>query len=222
MSRTLFIVRAQPGADASRALAGEWGIAAEVLPLFVVKPVAWRVPVPRRHDALLVTSANAVRHAGPGLAEVADLPVHAVGEATAAAARAAGLHVETVGRGDAAALLALLQPGLRLLHLAGVHHHESGHAEVIPVYHSREVEAPGDVDRIAGQVVAVHSPRSARRLRAVIDAQGIDPATIDLAAISDRAAAAAGPGWRSVAVADTPDDGALLDQAARLCQTPAP
>ena len=41
--------------------------------------------------------------------------------------------------------------------------------------------------------------------------------TIRIAAISDAAAAAAGGGWAAREAADTPDDGALLALAARLC-----
>ena len=44
---------------------------------------------------------------------------------------------------------------------------------------------------------------------------------VRLAVISDNAASAAGPGWKSVHVAPRPRDEALLELAAKLCQTGA-
>ena len=47
----------------------------------------------------MLTSANAIRHGGAGLERLRSLPVHAVGEATAAAAREAGFAVAGIGEG---------------------------------------------------------------------------------------------------------------------------
>ena len=57
------------------------------MPLFSVESLAWKVPDAASFDALLLTSANAVRQAGAGLTQLRGLPVHAVGAATATAAR---------------------------------------------------------------------------------------------------------------------------------------
>jgi uroporphyrinogen-III synthase len=46
--------------------------------------------------------------------------------------------------------------------------------------------------------------------------------TIQLAAISEAAAQAAGSGWEEIGVAEKPNDGDLLALAARLCQKPEP
>ena len=91
------------------------------MPLFQIEPITWRAPDAGQFDALLLTSANAVRVGGPGLAALRDLPVHAVGEATAAAAREAGFDVATVGYAGVERLVGALDPKLRLLHLAGEH-----------------------------------------------------------------------------------------------------
>src|SRR3569623_437618 len=78
-------------------------------------------PDPAEFDALILTSANAARLAGPGGDALRRLPVHAVGATTAAAAKAQGLTVMTVGRGDGRDLVATLAPqGVkRALLLAG-------------------------------------------------------------------------------------------------------
>ncbi len=44
--------------------------------------------------ALMITSANAVRYAGPQLAAIKTLPAYAIGKATAQAARAVGMSVQ--------------------------------------------------------------------------------------------------------------------------------
>ena len=186
-------------------------------PLFAVQPLAWQAPDPAAFDALLLTSANAARLAGPGLDRFLSLPAHCVGAATAEAARAAGLTIGGVGKRGIDALLAALPGGQRLLHLVGADHAvplaTAHHITVIPVYGAGPIEDPG-LPALNGLVVAVHSPRAGRRLDAL--ARGREGAKV--AAISRTAADACGGGWGEVAVADRPDDGALLALAARLCQ----
>jgi uroporphyrinogen-III synthase len=70
--------------------------------------------------------------------------------------------------------------------------------------------------RLEGPAVAmVHSPRVAARFAQLAGDKG----AIALAAISAAAAEAAGEGWRSKAVAAAPRDEALLELAAKLCNT---
>lgn len=214
------VLRPEPGNAATAARLQALGIEVARWPLFAIEPVAWTPPDPARHDALLLTSANAVRHAGPGLHTFAGLPVLAVGTATAAAARTAGLTVALTGDTDAAALVAAARAGgwVRLLHLAGRDRHEVVGLTTITVHRSEPV--PVAADRIAGWVGTVallHSPRAARRFAALVD----DPAlraTIDLAALSPAVAIAAGSGWRAIVTAAAPRDdllvaavGALID-----------
>jgi uroporphyrinogen-III synthase len=182
-------------------------------------------PDPTSFDAVMLTSANAPRHAGPGLAAYADLPCYAVGETTAAAARQAGFADVRIGPADGAALLATMagdgvkaafHPGGRdrtALHRPGIA------IAAIPVYAAEGVEqlpaeAEAALDR--GALALLHSPRAAALFGSLA---GDRRARIDLAAISRAAATAAGGGWRSVAVAARPRGEALLELAAKLCQT---
>ncbi len=66
-------------------------------------------------DAILVTSAQAVRF----LAGLPSVPVHAVGSATAAALREAGIEPASVGEAGGSALVAAIDPALRLWHVGG-------------------------------------------------------------------------------------------------------
>ena len=232
--RGLVVLRPEPGAAATATRAAAIGLAAIVAPLFEVRPIAWDAPDPAAFDALMLTSANAVRHAGGDLARYQTMPAYVVGAATARAARDAGFTDIHVGGGDAAALARLMAAeGVgRALHLAGRDHRDirepALHVTRRLVYASEPVatlsaEAAEALRR--GSVALIHSPRAATILRQLLDTAAIAPGTIPIAAISPASADAAGSIWAATAVAATPDDAALLAAAARLCeehgQTPA-
>lgn len=216
--RRLVILRPEPGASATLDRARAMGLDTLAMPLFEVEPVGWEIPEPGGFDGLLLTSANAVRQAGPGLERLRALPAYAVGETTAAAALEAGFAVAASGDGGVGRLLESLPARLRLLHLCGEHRtlaEASQKITPLPVYRSAELPMPADFERIEGQVAAVHSPRAGLRLAEL--AGSIDRSTVRIAAISAAAAAAAGPGWERCEAAAEPDEAALLALAARLC-----
>ncbi|HEV2044541.1 MAG TPA: uroporphyrinogen-III synthase, partial [Sphingomicrobium sp.] len=189
-------------------------IEAVTIPLFEIAPVDWVAPDAGEYDALLLTSANAVRFAGEPLAGLRELPAYCVGEATAVAAREAGLKVAATGANDSAALTDLVPPGLRLLHLAGKAHRAIPGVAAIIVYYSAAIDPPPSLAALTGNVAMVHSPLAGARLAELVKVRG----AISIAAISVAAAAACGDGWREVAVIAAPGDGALLALAAALCQ----
>lgn len=222
--RPLVVLRPEPGATATCNAAIEAGLAPVAVPLFEIEAVAWTAPDPARFDGLLLTSANALRNAGPGLEKLRGLPVYAVGEATAAQAGEAGLITSFVGAGGVDDLLAEIEPHLRLLHLCGEQWREPvaplQSIARLPVYRAAPLAAP-DLAPIAGAVVAVHSPRAGARLAELAAVAGIDASAIAIAAISPEAARAAGGGWERTVTADQPSDAALLALAARLCNMSA-
>lgn len=222
--KPLLVLRPEPGAAATlaRAVAAGWQPIAA--PLFVVAPLAWDAPEPAAHDGLMLTSAQAVRHAGPGLAAYRALPVYAVGEATAVAAMEAGFADVRTGSSDAALLVTMMvRDGVtRPLHLAGREHRV---LDAAPIAISRRIVYAADpvaelpaaaraaLDRNA--VALLHSPRAGALFANLLAKAGIDPVTVRAAAIS--AAAGAGP-WGATEIAEAPDDSALLAAAARLCE----
>lgn len=210
--RPLFIVRAEPGATQTVRRAKAMGMDARSVPLFDIGPLDWTPPDPSDFDAILLTSANAVRHGGGGLDRLKNLPVHAVGQATARAAREVGFTVHSVGEGGLTDLK--LPPG-RLLHLAGRHHLPAGVAQTVCVYEARTIDRPAGLEEVRDCVVAVHSPAAGRRLAELVGARS----RIVVAAISQAAAAACGAGWERVEAADKPNDDALLALAAGLCES---
>ena len=212
--KPLIIVRPEPGASTTAAQARAMGLDAQVIPLFEVVPLAWTAPDPQDFDALVMTSANAARHGGAELDKLKDLPVHAVGSATAAAARSAGFSVAAIGEGGASELT--LPEGKRLLHLAGRDHVAIGSATAVAVYEARAIANPDGLDALGDCVVAVHSPRAGRRVAELV----ANRARLTIAAISPAAAEACGGGWKGVHAAPQPNDAALLALAARLCESP--
>lgn len=226
MTRRLLILRPQPGAQATAARATQAGFATVVAPLFVIRPCDWTPPDADAFDAVVLTSANALHHAGPALARFTGLPAYAVGAATAAAARAAGFTVVHAGDGDAVALAERCAAAgvTRVLHLAGQDHRPLARpglrADTRIVYAAVPVRelptAAADALR-DGAVALIHSPRAAALFRGLIDRAGIDPAKVRLAAISAAALATAGEGWAATTAAAEPSDDALLAAAARLC-----
>jgi uroporphyrinogen-III synthase len=202
------------------------GMSSIVAPLFEVAPVDWAAPDASEYDALFLTSANAPRHAGRQLAALSALPCYCVGGATAAEARVAGLHNLRIGSSDGSAMLAdMAGRGLRrVLHLCGRDHMGLEHPQVSitrAVVYAADPVADLSVEAKealrAGAVALLHSPRAARRFADLVAGAGLARGAISLAAISGNVAAAAGGGWKSCAVAAKPQDQALLELAAQLC-----
>jgi uroporphyrinogen-III synthase len=218
--RKLLLLRPEPGLSVSVERATAMGLDVVSCPLFRVEPVDWVAPNSAGYDALLLTSANAVRYGGTGLEALRHLPVHAVGAATAAAARGAGFHVRSIGSGDLSDLLAGLPTSLKLLWLAGEDRREAQSREGIDiriVYRSCPIEAPV-LPSLEGMVVAVHSPRAGSRLAELAGSR----AGTAIAAISAAAAEACETGWERIEIAGQPDDSAVLALAAMLCHTMPP
>lgn len=219
--KPLAVLRPEPGNSATAARIVASGGFALQIPLFAVRPLAWTPVPPEEHDALILTSANAVRQAGPALARYRTLPVYAVGSATARAAQAAGLALASVGQDGVTALAASARAAgvTRALHLAGRDRIEAAGlpvARTIAVYASEVVPlSAADAARLADSVALIHSPRAGARLAAVV----ADPSRITIAAISPAALAAAGGGWAETAVAASPDDDALIAAGLALARS---
>lgn len=215
MNRRALVLRPQPGNAQTCAALAAAGIEAVAMPLFAVAPSVWTPPDPAGYDALLLTSANAVRHAGTALARFAHLPVVAVGAATASAARKAGLTVAAVGGGNAAEAAAAAAGMGRLLHLAGRDRVAAAGLDAVTVYASEPLTlAPGRIDMAVGAVVLLHSARAA--LRFVALSAGLPRDRIRIAALSPAVARVTGEGWAALAVAMAPTDLELVGEAERL------
>lgn len=222
MTRPLLVIRPEPGNRATLDRARALGLDATGLPLFEVRPHAWACPE-GAFDALLITSANAIRHAGAALANLVHLPVWAVGTKSAAAAQHAGFAVVRTGSAGLADLLAGAPPA-RLLHLCGADripapHWPGGSISAVPVYESVALNPIAALTAHLKKrpVVLLHSPRAARDFAALTAQCGAEKQHIAVVAISAATADAAGSGWEKLAIGRQTGDEALLDAARLWC-----
>lgn len=217
----LLVLRPEPGATATARRARQLGLEVVAAPLFEIEPIDWKMPTSTAFDGLLLTSANAVRHAGPGLDRVHGLPVFAVGEATAIIAREAGFEVAASGEQGVDGLLASIDSKLKLLHLCGENQMAprcaSQEIARVAVYRARPTGT--DFRGLSDVVAMIHSPRAGERFSELV--KDADRGTISIAAISATALRSTGPHWAAAEAAGSPNDEALLALAARLCNKTA-
>jgi uroporphyrinogen-III synthase len=176
----VWVTRTQPGADTTAQRLRELNFEPLVAPLLAIEPLAADLAL-EGAAALAFTSPHAIR---PPVDP--DLPVFAVGPATAQAALQAGYLDVHVGPADAAALGALiaqsLPPGAVVLHpcaleragdLAGALSAAGQSLRAVPVY--RSVVAPFDSAMEAAltlaEAVLLHSPKGAQALNALLDSR---------------------------------------------------
>jgi len=222
----VIVIRPEPGTSATVAAAEKLGLQAHGFPLFAVMPLPWE-PVPREEvDAVLLGSANALRHGGAEIARYRGLPAYAVGVKTAEAARKAGLEVVRIAHGGLQSVMAHLAPEhCRLLRLAGRERIElalpGGHTMMTrEVYASTPLAMPAELTALLKQpaVVLLHSGEAAVHFAAECTRLSIDRRRIALACIGPRVAERVGNHWISTRSAQTPDDAALLALAAEMCK----
>ena len=224
MAGRIFVLRPEPGLASSMKRGRTLGLPMEAMPLSHAEPVGWERP-DAPFDGILIGSANGLRHAGEALADLTDLPVYAVGQATADAARALGFAIAATGAGGLQPLVDGL-PGdrpLSLLRLAGAEHLPLAaprHVSIATVVTYAIVHRPLGEPEVAtlgeGGVVLLHSGASARHFDAECGRTGVDRANLSLAALAPRIGASLSEGWKSLQVAASPDDAALLSLAADM------
>lgn len=222
----LLVLRPAVGAAATAARAEAAGHSALCAPLFVYRAMPWAAPDPDGIDALLLTSAGAVRFGGDAMSRYHHLPVHAVGSATAEAALAAGFTRVTAGTSDAAAAIdALARRGYRtVLHPAGLDHVAIRHPAVsilrTQVYAADAVDGlPSAAGMALDQdaVALLHSPRAASLFVHLLAKAHRRSRDIRIGCFSPAVAAQAGEDWAAVAIADRPTDDALFAAVTMMC-----
>jgi len=223
------VTRPRADADAvARALEAR-GLEVMVEPLLDITPVPGATVDLNGVQAILVTSANGVRALANTVAR-RDLPVWAVGEATAAEARRVGFgRVESAG-GDVESLAALV--AARVDPTAGTLLHASGHdlagelASLLlgrgfavrraVLYDARPVKSfsPALIEALRGRTLDLalfFSPRTAATFVRLARSAGLDGAAVRAYALSAAVAGAlASLPWQTVRVAERPTQEALL------------
>lgn len=225
----IVITRPRPQAEALAARLGAKGHACLIEPMLEIEPLPVGLPSLDGVQAIVLTSANAV----PALFEEAkQLPVFAVGEATAAAARAAGCARLSVAEGDAKSLGPLIAARCHpddgaLLHLSGEQVRE-GMEEAVEladlelrrhaVYRAAAARSlsPGlqaALRRRTIDAVLLFSPRSAAIFTDLVRSSGVERELAGAEALCLSAAVAEevrALSWGEVRVAARPTAAALL------------
>lgn len=221
----VFAIRPQPGLSATMAAGRKLGLDIQGEPLFEIRPVPWEVPDPDTIDALLVGSANAIRHGGAGLDMLRGKSVHAVGRTTAELAAEAGFSVERVGEGGLQSLIGAGSAPLRYLRLSGAERTaldvpEGVRIEERIVYRAVPLGMSAELaSRLqSGGIVLLHSAAAARHFAAECIMFGIPTGMLFLAAIGPRVTAGLGGEWAGIRHAASPNDTALLALARDMCQ----
>ncbi len=240
MGRRVLVTRPQPGAGATARRLVELGFEPIVLPLTEIRALSLDpLPDSATIDAMVVTSANALRHAGPALlAPFLDKPCFAVGAETAASAAKAGFGRVVAGPGDAVGLVRLvtdsLSAGAGLLYLCGrvrvsniedLLRKKGMHVAVHETYDAPEIVYPAGelMVRLASEppdAALLYSARAATALGRVMSEPQVEPlfAETVFLCISERVAVAfPGVAPERVFVAATPDEAGLLGLLGQHC-----
>jgi uroporphyrinogen-III synthase len=222
MTLPVVAIRAEPGCSATVAAGRDFGLDILPVPLAEIRPVEWSLP-DGEFDALLLGSANALRHGGPAVDNLVDKPVYAVGETTAAVARERGFAVARTGRGGLQPLLDDLGgESLRLLRVAGremvpLTPPAGIEIETVVAYESVPLPLHDAALLRRPALVLLHSAASAIHFAGECRRHEIHRAEISLAALAPRIADAAGEGWAAVRTAAEPTEAALLALAREMC-----
>jgi uroporphyrinogen-III synthase len=229
----VLITRAEPGATKTATALHARGVETIVAPLLNIRDADAITESLSRVQALAFTSANGVR-AWAKLREERHLTAWCVGDATRDAAHEAGFEKTRSAGGDAHALADLLIRGLEpergaILHVRGghtagdlsgtlqrngfpVHETIAYRAEVEQQLPSLAREAL--TSRMLSSVL-FHSPRAAGAFTALVDDAGLNARLESVIAIAISPATASnliGSDWAAIRIAETPDEGALLDR----------
>jgi uroporphyrinogen-III synthase len=228
----VWVTRAEPGAAATAERLRARGHTPLVAPLLAVRALKPPDRLPAGTGALAFTSANGVR-AFCAWAGERNLPVFAVGAATAASARAAGFTDVTSAEGDVEALAELIAragPPGAVVHAGG--RERAGdlpgrlapagvQALALALYETIAAsalpeEAGAALAAAALDAVLLHSPKAARVLAAVLagrperERAGLRAVGLSQACLRPLEAL----GLAGVAAASTPDEAALLERLA--------
>ena len=230
--RTVLVTRPQPAADELAEKLRGRGYGALGAPMMEYVGVDAAFPDLADYQALIFTSAEGVRHFS-SLADASNLPVLAVGDATAAAAARAGFTRVISAKGNGAAVAALLAEEAPKLNLKKILHPcsadtpdsiaaalEGMDVTVVrrPVYKAALTENfPDDVlaalRRGTVDTVMLFSARTAANFVNLLQKSGIENLSRHLEVIAISKAAAAPLGelhWRCVRVAKKPQLAAVV------------
>lgn len=226
MSKPIIAIRPEPGLSATVAAGSARGLSIAGWSLSRIEPLSWDLPSFADFDALLIGSANALRHGGDKLNTLKSLPVYAVGQATADLAERQGFSIAQTGEGGLQHLLDQLKDeDLCLLRLSGqerVDLEVGGDITITERAVYRVEHLPINENEAAmlhsGAIVMLYSAASAAHFAKECDRHAVDRNRIAIAALGPRILDAVGSGWADAKAAPRPRTSDLLALAEDMCQ----
>lgn len=216
MSLHVVITRPQPDAEVLAARLAMQGITSLIHPMLHIEAVPHVLAGP--YDGVIITSRNALRYADVPQG----IPLFCVGEETACYARQCGFEQIAAVAQDAAALLPLIPPAGRLLHLSGADISQAfpAHVERVIAYKAHWIEtASPELEKAmecqSVNAVIFYSTRTAQAFQAMIKQYQWDIHAMTAYCLSPAIAeCCASHPWKRIVAADTPTTDTLV---ATLC-----
>ncbi|APG61502.1 hypothetical protein LPB140_00080 [Sphingorhabdus lutea] len=225
----LLITRPEPGASSTLKLAQQMGMDAVKFPFFEIAPHIWDAPPAADFDAIMLTSANALRHGGEKLRQYIALPAYCVGQSTANLAQQMGFDIAHVGRGGAASIM----PLLRAHHRRHIFCPSGGHRAILTdeqtsgltlfpasLYMAQRVNMTSAMIEAIKQadIISIYSARAAQYLSEISKQYEIDLSGKFIAALSHQIAAAMGDNSLQYIIPEYPDDEKILRKMKAMSQ----
>lgn len=223
--KPIIAIRPEPGLSSTLALGRELDLTITGVPLFEIRSLKWQLPDPTLIDALLIGSANAFLGNERNFARLTDKPVYAVGRATAGAARDAGFAIAAIGSGGLQNVLGQIAAPAHLLRIAGAERvpltpPAGVTIETVVAYESapRPIDPDQRTVLLQEPIVLLHSAAAARHFSSECKRLGVDPDTVELAALGPRIVETLDEAWRAIHVSSQPTDRDLLEMVRNLCE----
>lgn len=221
----LLILRPTDGALQSAAVARELGFDPIIASASKICALDWEAPDPSEFDAIMITSANALRHGGDVIMQYRYLPMFAVGKATAKLATDMGFNIAAIGQGGAKALWPLIvsHGAKNILRLVGrdyVTVNSDLNVRTIMTYEARALPMADDLmalmmDTNAPHIFTFHSAKAVQIFDDYIaDLQNygmkFNKSLHYAAALAPTIAQQLSPDWRKIIISPSASDAAMM------------
>lgn len=237
--KKLILLRPNAGADQSAAIARGHGFDPIIAPASEIHPLPWDMPPAHDFDAIMITSANALRMANKSqttdaLRQYSHLPLFAVGKATAQLARDMGFTIAAIGKGGAKALWPLINEygAKNIVRLVGRDYVPLDDKHVnfttITVYEARALPMHPTLEKLLRQnvgphIIAFHSARAVQIFDNYIKELAQQGFTFDKSAhfaaalaptIGDAINQSEGKQWQAVIISSSASDSVMIAEIA--------
>lgn len=233
----LILLRPTEGAEQSAEIAREKGLDPLLAPATEINALAWDAPPAQGFDAIMITSANALRYGGEAIYQYKHLPLYAVGKATAKLAEEMGFTIAAIGKGGAKALWPLIKQSdaKNIVRLVGRDYvpiyDEHIQIRTIMVYEARPVpmnkalkELLNETPNNSPHIIAFHSAKAVQIFDDYIEQMAKQGRIFDksahyaaaLAPTIGEAICKNGDSWKKVIISSSANDRVMIEEISEV------